>query len=96
MKHGDKVKNKILDAGLKLWRTEPRSVTVNQVAAAIGMTHQAVRYHFTDYNLRDAIARHAVEKGDSYVIVQLMAMKHAAVRLLTAEERRRHAAIIAG
>jgi AcrR family transcriptional regulator len=96
MKRGDKTKRKILDAGLKLWRDDPRSVNFRNIAEKINMTHPAVLYHFGEDTLRDAVAAHAVQVGDSRIIVQLMAMKHPAVSSMSDADRRRHAAVVSG
>lgn len=97
MKHGDRQKRKILNAGLKLWRQDPARLTLRNVADAVGVTHPSVLYHFKeDGGLRDAVAAHAVDRGDSRIIVQLMAMGHAAVKGLSEADRRRHASVVTG
>lgn len=94
MKHGDKIKRKILDAGLKLWRQNPALLTHRNVAAAVAITHPAVFYHFID--LRSAVAEHAVKLEDSRIIVQLMALNHPAVKKMSDADRRRHASVVSG
>jgi AcrR family transcriptional regulator len=97
MRHGDKQKRKILDAGLKLWRQDPARVTARSIADAVGLTHPTVLSHFKEAGgLRDAVAAHAVEKGDSRIIVQLMAQGHDAVKNLSDADRRRHAGVVVG
>lgn len=86
MKQGDKTKKKILFAGVKLWP----DVTPSTVAAKIGMTHAAVLYHFPGNTLKDAVAKHAVEIGESRVIVQLFVTGHKATDKLTHAERAKH------
>lgn len=83
MKHGDRIKKKILDAGVSLWP----DVTPSTVARKLEMTHAAVLYHYTATALKDAVAVHAVENKNASVIVSLLAMKHKATRDLTQEER---------
>lgn len=89
IKHGDKQKRKILDAGLKIWRAGER-LTLRAVADAVGVTHAAVLYHFKEDGLFDAVAAHAVDRGDSHIIVQLIAQGHAAVKDLSPADRRKH------
>lgn len=91
MKHGDKTRQRILEAGIKLWLTNPLHVTSRRIAAHVDLKHQAVRYHYSsDARLRDAVAAYAVETGNSPIIVQLIALKHPAVVKLTQTERNRH------
>ncbi len=83
---GDKTKEKILEAGVKLWP----NITAQAVAAEAKMTHPNVLYHFPGDTLKFAVAEHAVRKGESRVIVQLMAEKHPAIKNLSAADRIRH------
>lgn len=78
-------RDKILDAGLKLWP----NVTPTTVSKATGISQPNVFYHFPE-GLADAVAAHAVKVGDSHVIVQLMASGHAAVENLSPSDRIRH------
>ena len=80
-----KVRKSILDIGVKLWP----NVTAREIARQLDMTHPNISYHFGD-KLKDAIAAHAVDIGNSRVIAQLIATKHKAVRKLSAIERQRH------
>jgi hypothetical protein len=87
MKHGDKVKQKILDAGLTIWP----DVSPSAVARAADLnSHAAVLYHFPRPKLKDAIAAHAVKSGCSKVIVHLISIGHKAVKDMTTAERNKH------
>lgn len=89
MKKSEKTKKRILDTGAKMWP----EVSARAIARRIGMTHAAIAYYFTD-DLKDAIAAHAVQMGNSRVIAQLIASKHKAVRGLSAEDRAKHMAAV--
>ena len=93
MKHGDKMKQNILNAGLVLWRQNPIHVTARNVGDAVGLRHSTVLHHFKG-RLRDAVAEHAVAAGDSKIIMQLMATNHPAVAGLSEEDRAKHAAAV--
>lgn len=85
--HGDKVRLKILEAGLKVWP----DVTASSVARAGGFNSpNAVLYHFPRKTLKNAVAEHAVDTGCSKVIVQLIAHGHKATRKMTKEQRDKH------
>lgn len=85
------IKQNIIDAGLNLMRhgVEP---SARRIAIELNLAgHAAVLYHFaTSKRLYDAIAVHAVEKGESRVIVQLIAIKHPAVNNMPDAERVKH------
>lgn len=83
---GEKTREKILNAGVALWP----DVSALAVAHAAGLTHPAVLYHFPDGTLKDAIAEHAVDVGESRVIIQLIAADHKAIKSLSAADRIRH------
>jgi AcrR family transcriptional regulator len=83
---GDKTREKILEAGVKLWP----HVTLQSIASLTGMTHPAILYHFPDGTIKGAVAEYAVKIGESRVIVALMAEKHPAVLKLPAADRIRH------
>lgn len=89
IRHGDKQREKILKAGLKMWRAGER-VTLRAVADAVGLTHGTVGYHFKEDGLLDAIASYAVEIGDSRAIVQLIGQEHTVVMKMPWEWRRKH------
>lgn len=82
------MKDKILDAGLKLWP----DVNYSTVARALKLkSHTNVVYYFKSAQiLKDAIAKHAVETGHSKVIVQLIATKHRAIASMPQAVRDQH------
>lgn len=91
MKHGDLIKRKILDTGLKLWRKNPNSVSARGIGAIIGMTHSAVLYHFKNAEgMRNAIANHAVALNDSKIIMHLIAEGHPSVAHMSSRESAKH------
>lgn len=84
---GDETKQKILDAGIKLWP----NVTGRGVATYIGMKHPTVAWHFGKSDeLRAAVAQYAVEIGNSRVIAQLIAVRHPAIRKMPDHVRQKH------
>lgn len=82
MKHGDKIKQAALDAGVSLWASRGReAVTARGVGKAVGLTHGGILYHFgTAGALLEAVACEAVRVGNSTVIRQLIATNDPAVR----------------
>jgi AcrR family transcriptional regulator len=84
--HGDKTREKILNAGVELWPY----ISVSSVARKAGLTHAAVLYHFPTCNLKNKIAEHAITIGDSRVIVQLIASRHPAIGKMPVGERHSH------
>lgn len=86
IKHGDKVRMSILNAGVELWP----DVTLSAVARKLNMTHAAISYHVPFHLLKQKVAEHAVATGNSRVIVQLISEKHPAVAHLTPGERSAH------
>ena len=88
---GERTRRKILNAGVKIWLETGGNVTAHNIGAALNMTHSAVLYHYRSaLTLRDAVARHAVEAGNSRVIMHLLAIRHPAIDNLDSEERDRH------
>lgn len=86
-KHGDKIKDKILNAGLKLWP----DVSARGIGRELKLTHSAVLYHFGNSKaLGEAVASHAVAMGKSAVIVELIAQRHKSVAAMPDKERQRH------
>lgn len=81
---GEKTRQAILDAGLKLWP----DVTPSTVANKLNITHATVLYHFSD--VKNAVGEYAVEKGYSPVIVQMLASGHKLVRNMNANDRLKH------
>lgn len=90
-KHGDAVRAKILEIGMKLWASG-QAPTARAIASDLGVSaHSAVIYHFgSAEKLRNAIAARAVETENNRVIVQLIATKHKAVSKLTEAEKKRY------
>lgn len=91
-KHGERVKRRILEMGLQLWRVDPSYVTARRIASELNMVHSNVLYHFGGHTaaLKDAIAFHAVKQGESRVIVSLIAMQHKAIAHLSDAQRLEH------
>jgi AcrR family transcriptional regulator len=89
--HGERVRLRILEMGVQLWRVDPSYVTARRIAHELQMTHSAVLYHFGHIiALKDAVAYHAVKQGESRVIVHLIAGNHAAVASMSDAERQEH------
>lgn len=88
MKVGDKTRQRILTAGLKLWP----NVSPSSIARALHLnSHTNVIYHFkTTEKLKNAVAEYAVKMGDSRVVTQLIAGNHKAVKNLSQADRLRH------
>lgn len=85
MKHGEKVRLSILDAGLELWGNE---FSASAIARKVGLSHGSVLYHFkSSSELRDAVAYHAMSKGDKRVIPMLIWEKHPCVANLSRDEK---------
>lgn len=82
----------ILDAGLKLARSKSLdALGAREIAAAAGVTHTAVFYHFSDMaTVRDAIAVHAVASKDGSVIAALIAARHPAIAKIGQRAKRRY------
>lgn len=88
MKHGQKIKQQILEAGVQLWHHDPRKVNHRKVASLIGKAYSTVFYHFP--NLKQAVAEYALEKGDSVIIVHLILTSHELVKDMPAKEKEKH------
>jgi len=89
--HGERVKLRILEMGLQLWRANPSYVSARRIAHELGLTHGAVLYHFGhSAALIDAIAFHAVKQGESRVIVSLIGMQHKSIGHLSDAQRLEH------
>lgn len=88
MKHGERRKAQILDAGLQLWREDAGSVTARGIAKLLGLTHTAVLYHCKNSDaLKKSIADHAVAVGDPVVVPMLITARHAAVANMSDADR---------
>jgi AcrR family transcriptional regulator len=88
-RHGEVVRAAILRAGLALWRDDPASVTLGRIGTRVGLSRQAVAYHYggSAEAMRKAIAAHAVEAGDARVIAQLIVARHPAIEGMTDADR---------
>lgn len=85
------LKKSILDAGVALWP----NVTARAIAKEIQTSHTKVLYHFCDIaGLKDAVARHAVETGNSPVIAQLIAVRHPAVARMSDAAAAKHLGLL--
>lgn len=91
------MKTNILETGIRLWRVDPQYVTARRIAKELNVTHGSVLYYFNrgQVGLRDAIAYHAVEQGESRVIASLIAMNHKAAASLDETQRLEHMRIAA-
>lgn len=88
MKHGDRRKAQILEAGLQLWRNEQVAPTARSIAKALGMTHTTILYHFKDTdNLKQALAGYAVQSRDSIIVPILIAGRNPATATLSEAEK---------
>lgn len=85
MKKGDKLKEKILKAGVKLWP----NVTVCNVARELDISHPNVSYYFKG-KLKEAVINYALEIGDSKVIAQLILTGHKAIKAMPEKIRKEH------
>lgn len=89
--HGKDIKERILEIGLTLWP----HISAREIGRQMNMSHSAILYHFDDADgLRDAIAKHAVETGNSGIIVQLLAINHPATKGMETQLRDKHMATI--
>ncbi len=88
--HGEKMKARIIAAGLDLWRSDPAAVTARGIGAALEMTHSAILYHFgTADALKAAVAAEAVRIADPVIVPQLITSRHPAAAGISASERQR-------
>ncbi len=85
MEKGDKLREKILKVGMKLWP----NVNTCKIAREIGISHPNVSYYF-GRKLKDAVADYAVETGNSKVIAQLVLTEHKAIKNMSIADRRKH------
>jgi len=87
MTHSDEVKKRILETGVQLWPY----ATARAIGRELDLSHSAILYHFGSSDLLQLdVARYAVAKGDSKVIVQLLASGHPAVAEMTPRERKKY------
>lgn len=80
MTSGERTKRDILEMGLRLWRAG-EAITARRIARELNLAHGTVSYHFRrgDHSLRDAVAFHCVEQGETRIIAALIAERHKAV-----------------
>lgn len=83
---GEITREKILKAGVKMWKESNVPITANSISRRMGITAPAVYYHFP-YGIKDAVAEYALEKKDVYVVAQLIVTSHPLVRDLSPSER---------
>lgn len=79
MKHSEKIRQRILEAGIKIWHGDPMKVTARNIAKSIDMVHATILYHFGEKGIRNAVAEYAVQIGDEKIIVQLISNGHPSV-----------------
>jgi AcrR family transcriptional regulator len=82
-------KARIISAGMDLWRSGSEAdVSARKIGAAIGVSHAACLYWFTDADeMRDTIARAAVALNDPIIVPKLIVARHSAVSDMPAEKR---------
>lgn len=91
MSYREKVRTEILEAGVKIWHADPSKVSARNIAKVIGKTHPSIYHHYPNKNrLLTAVANHAIQAGDSVVIVSLILTNSPLVGALTEEERMAH------
>jgi len=84
MSKSDDTKLKILNAGLRCWPT----ISSRSVAGACNMTHSAILHHFPGTGaLRESVAKHAVDTGDTRVMRLLICDDHPAILHIEPLER---------
>lgn len=89
--HGEDIKARILKIGLTLWP----NVSAREIGRQMDMSHSAVLYHFNDAaGLNNAIAKYAVETGNSKIIIQLLAVGHPVISQMDDALRHRHMSTI--
>ena len=80
MKHGDKIKIKILRTGVEIWGEDVTKLSCREIARRMNYTHSAVLYHFGTFEkLKDEIATYAVLINYKPVVRQLEAVDHPAI-----------------
>lgn len=81
-----KMRKKILEKGLQLWRKDASKVSARNIARELGMSHSGVLYYFQG-DLKDRLAEYAIEKKDAKVIAQLIASSHPSVKNMDKKTR---------
>lgn len=93
LSHGERVKALILTCGVKLWHSDPASVSARAIGKMMDMTHSAVLYHYGNADgLKAAIAAEAVRIGDPVIVPQLIASRHPAAASINDVDRQRYLA----
>lgn len=82
MKHGERMKLKMLQTGIEVWHKSHKDVTARNIARVLGMAHTAVYYHFP-LGIEKAVAKHALKIKDKTIIIQMIAMNHPVVSHFT-------------
>jgi len=77
------MKNKILDAGLRVYP----NVTITRIADDLGASKPAVFYHFRADEIKEAVEDYAVEIDDGYVIAQMITAKAEGVAHISDKEK---------
>lgn len=93
MKHGEIIKNKILDAVVKLWAEIGLFPTVREIAREVGLnSHSAVLYHFgyNGENIRQEASEHAVKTDNSRVISMLILSRSPVIAKMSQVQRIKH------
>jgi AcrR family transcriptional regulator len=86
-----KVRDRMLETGVKLWADDPKKVTARCVAAQLEISHALVWYYFkTNEILQNAVAQYAVEMKKSAVIAALIIQNHSAAAGLSNAEKRKY------
>ena len=93
MSYSKKVKEQILTKGLEVYKQDPAKLNNHFVAKELNVSNAKIHYHFGT-NLKEAVLRHAVDKGDSHVIVELIASKDRLVKHLTQAQRKEHMDVV--
>ena len=86
--HGQATADRIIQAGLELWRNDPASVSARRIGKILGMKHNGILYHFGDItDLKDAIAQEAVRIGDKAIVPGLIVNRHPSVADMSESDR---------
>lgn len=82
-------KKTIIEAGVAVWRDQGiDKLTLRSIAKLLQITHPAILYHFgTMANLKNAIAQHALQIGETKIIRYLVVTEHSSVASLTQAQK---------
>lgn len=92
---GDVTRQKILEAGLKIWHYDPAKLSTRSIAKVIDCEHTTVWHHYPHGNLRKAVALYGISQGDSVVISTLILTNDKLVRKMPEAERKKHLKAVA-